>query len=463
MRLKKLLALLSMFVIFTVFSVQASAYDEHGSMAGMSMGDDDESYGDGTLSITFNGKLLTTPALLGEDFIHSYVPIRAVSEALGAQIKWDQAHQAVLINSTAFLNRSGYDQMEHHGPLIIFNDQMLMPARNPVLYNNVVYVYDDTVAKMFNVTITVNKPLNQVQIVTPENTKQFMDEEAQVSDVFNGVGMIPHIADDGAKEFTITAQLHAWSPLQGVLTTAWTFNGQVPGQTIRVTEGDHVRITLINKLPEPTTIHWHGIHVPNEMDGVPGITQNPVLPGQTFVYDFVVDRPGTYMYHSHYDEMLQIGNGMYGTFIVDPKDPKASIHYDHDYTMMLSGFSINSSAEEDYYTINGRSYPDTLPIEVKKGETVHIRLLNIDSKEVHTMHLHGMDFQVIAKDGSPISQPQTMNTILIGPGETYDIAFTASSVGTWTFHCNILDHTMNGDDMVGGEMGGLVTLVKVSE
>lgn len=132
--------------------------------------------------------------------------------------------------------------------------------------------------------------------------------------------------------------------------------------------------------------------------------------------------------------------------------------------MLLSGFQINGSeSEKDYFTINGRSYPDTTPIDVKKGETVRLRLINIDAMEVHTMHLHGLDFQVIAKDGHPISNPETMNTILIGPSETYDIAFNADAVGSWMFQCHILDHTMNGEDMTPGEMGGLVTYVNVHE
>ncbi|MNM78897.1 Copper resistance protein A precursor [compost metagenome] len=137
---------------------------------------------------------------------------------------------------------------------------------------------------------------------------------------------------------------------------------------------------------------------------------------------------------------------------------------DHDYTMLLSGFHVNTTmeGEEDYYTINGRSYPDTPPIEVKQGEISRVRLINMDTMEVHTMHLHGMDFYVVARNGSPLTNPERMNNVMLGPGETVDLMFRADNPGDWAFHCHILDHTMNGEsDMSGGEMGGLVTVVKV--
>nr|WP_237690795.1 multicopper oxidase domain-containing protein [Paenibacillus caui] len=286
--------------------------------------------------------------------------------------------------------------------------------------------------------------------------------------------MTPDIAADGTKEFTLTAELHDWAPVNGVLTTAWTFNGQVPGPTIRVTEGDHVRIHFINRLPEPSTVHWHGILLPNEMDGVPGLTQDAVQPGGSFDYEFTASHAGTFMYHSHYDDMKQIGSGMYGAFIIDPKatavpagtgDLTAQTKYDHDYTMLLSGFHVNTAMEEeqDYFTINGVSYPDTPPLDVKKGDTVRIRLINIDTMEPHTMHLHGMDFALVARNGSPLKSVETMNTVLIGPGETADIALRAEAIGKWVFHCHILDHTMNGGDMSTGEMGGLISLLNVTE
>ncbi|MDP4084463.1 MAG: multicopper oxidase domain-containing protein [Bacillota bacterium] len=292
---------------------------------------------------------------------------------------------------------------------------------------------------------------------------EFNAEASKVKDVFNGVGLTPHISQDGVKEFTLVAEPHMWEPVKGVIANAWTFNGQVAGPTIRVTEGDHVRIKLVNKLPEPTTINWHGMQVPNNMAGIPDVTQLAVEPGKSFTYEFTVGHPGTYMYHSMYDDMKQVGSGLYGAFIIDPRNPSSEVKYDHDYTMVLSGFHVNSTMEdeENYYTIDGRSYPYTQPIVVKIGETVRIRLINIDPTEYHTMHLHGMNFQVIAKDGQPSKDTQEMNTLSIGPGEMYDIAFKADALGTWLFQCHILDHTMNAEDSM--HMGGLVTMVKVVE
>lgn len=440
------------------------AHEGHGS-AEAGSGEAEE----GAMSITVDGCLVEGQASVSSDLSELYIPVRSVSEALGASVKWDADHQAVLINTPYYPEMAGHEHehMQHGAATIVYEGRMLTPGLDPINMFGTLMVSADTIADAFGVSVKFDTTANRVNVTTPAASQQFKEEESAVRDALNGVGMKPQIAADGAKEFMLTAELHDWSPLKGVLTTAWTYNGQVPAPVIRVTEGDHVRVKLVNKLPEPTTIHWHGMHLPNAMDGVPGITQDAVNPGQSFTYDFVAGHPGTYMYHSHFDDMKQIGSGMYGAFIIDPKDPKSQPRYEHDYTMMIGGFQLNASDEEkDYWTLNGRSYPDTPPIEVKKGETVRIRLLNIDTMDVHTMHLHGMDFQVVAKDGHPVAQPQTMNTVLIGPGETYDIAFTADNVGTWMFHCHILDHTMNGGElatMAHGEMGGLITLVKVTE
>ncbi|WP_248924632.1 multicopper oxidase domain-containing protein [Paenibacillus hamazuiensis] len=462
MRLKKWLVVIGCIAVISAYSGLVYAHGGHIETAGTEAEE-------GALQVTVNGALAEGEASISSDLSELYVPARSVAEALGAQVNWDAEHQAVLINTQTFPGMSE-DHGMHHQDLrtshisVVFENRVVTTDLEPLMMNGTLMVSARTIESIFPATVKFNTAAHKVEITTPDAAKQFQEEEAAVRDALNGKGMAPHIAADGAKEFTLTAELHAWSPLSGVLTTAWTYNGQVPGPVIRVTEGDHLRITLVNKLPEPTTIHWHGMQLPNAMDGVPGLTQKSVAPGQSFVYDFVAGHPGTYMYHSHYDDMKQIGNGMYGALIVDPKQPDAGPQYDHDYTMMISGFQINAADEEkDYFTINGRSYPDTPSIEVKKGDKVRIRLINIDTTDVHTMHLHGMDFQVVEKDGHPVPQPQTMNTVLIGPGESYDIAFTADNPGTWMLHCHILDHTMNGGEMSHGEMGGLITLVKVSE
>ncbi|MEZ4666493.1 MAG: copper oxidase [Anaerolineae bacterium] len=274
---------------------------------------------------------------------------------------------------------------------------------------------------------------------------------------------------DGVKVFNLTAEPVIWNILDNVTVTAWTYNGTVPGPMIRVTEGDRVRINFTNNLPEPTTIHWHGINVPNSMDGVPGVTQDAVQPGQTFTYEFVAGPVGTFMYHSHYDSDVQVGAGLYAPFIIDPKQP-VSPAPDVDATLMLSEWRVvngqtfaampMSGAEPNYFTINGKAYPSTETISVKVGQRVHLRLIGI-GQFIHPMHLHGMAFQVVAIDGYPVPEAarQTLDTLSVAPGERYDIEFTATKAGTWLFHCHILHHVTND----GAEPGGLILAINVTE
>lgn len=420
--------------------------------------------------VSVDGKTLPSKAIQSSDLAELRVNAREVANELGLPVKWDAARRAMLIGTAG--SAGGMDAM----PTIVYNGQELSGA-DPMIMNGSMTAVADELAKGLGLRYQFDAAHHAIRFVSERETQQFESEEQQVRDVLNGIGLTPTILPDGTKEFTLTAELHDWSPVEGVRTTAWTFNGQAPGPTIRVTEGDHVRIRFWNNLPEPSTVHWHGLLIPNAMDGVPGITQEPVQQGGSFVYEFTASHAGTFIYHSHYDDATQIGGGMYGAFIIDPKekpavraasqdgDLSADMVYDHDYTMLLGGFRVNTTGEEeeDYFTINGRSYPDTPPIELRQGETARIRLINMDTMEPHTMHLHGMDFTEIARNGSPLRVPETMNTVLLGPGETVDIAFRADNPGDWMFQCHILDHTMNGGDMSKGEMGGLVTIVKVSE
>ncbi|WP_051318241.1 multicopper oxidase family protein [Cohnella thermotolerans] len=441
-------------------------------------GDAGEAGEDAGLQVTVDGRLLPNPGIESSDLSELRVQVRDVAEALNLPVKWDARHHAVIVGDGLYPSMdSMYD--DAMGTAVVWNGKLLPADVDPMTMNRAVTVVANSLAKAVDLSYRFDAGLHRIEFLTAEAKEQFAAERTQVENVLNGKGMTPTIAADGTKEFTLTAELHNWAPVEGVMTTAWTFNGQVPGPTIRVKEGDRVRIHFVNKLPEPATIHWHGILVPNVMDGVPGLTQQAVQPGGTFDYEFTASHAGTFMYHSHYDDMTQVGNGMYGAFIIDPAAPlvpasdsgdlTAQTAYDHDYTMLLSGFHVNTTAEEeeDYFTMNGVSYPDTPPMNVKKGETVRIRLINIDTMEVHTMHLHGMDFQSIARNGSPLRSVETMNTVLIGPGETADIALRADAVGQWMFHCHILDHTMNGGDMnMGGpmgEMGGLITILNVTE
>ena len=191
-----------------------------------------------------------------------------------------------------------------------------------------------------------------------------------------------------------------WEPVKGHRVPAYTLDGTVPGPMMRVTVGDHVRITILNHLSEPTTIHLHGLEIPANQDGVPGVGQDPIQPGQTFTYDFTIrdNNVGTYFYHSHYNDLRQVSGGLYGAFIVDPRpgSPQAEHQpaHDQEYTEIISEL-------QGYYVLNGKSFPDTQPITVHHGQKTLVRLINL-GELLHPMHLHGHFFDVVADDGAPL-------------------------------------------------------------
>ncbi len=281
----------------------------------------------------------------------------------------------------------------------------------------------------------------------------------------SALGKIPPLPETAAirptgrtRGFTLDIGPGSWEPVKGVKAPAITINGTVPGPLIRVTEGDRVVVTVRNNLEESTSIHWHGLHVPNAMDGVDGLTQEAIKPGQTFRYEFLASHAGTFMYHSHSHARAieQIDAGLYGMFVIDPQNPQGHPKFDRELLMMLSAWNIAEGGghemggmQYNYFTINGRAYPDAPEWAVKRGDVVRIRIANV-SNLVHPMHLHGHDFVVLAKDGEPLKTPQTMNTVNVAPGETYDIAFAANNPGAWVFHCHELHHTMNGSTQPGG-------------
>ena len=281
--------------------------------------------------------------------------------------------------------------------------------------------------------------------------------EAEAQRDFSLLPALPPVLPGRVHTIRLIAEVKPWSPAPGITVQAWTYNGTVPGPTIHVRQGDRVKVIFTNELPEPTTIHWHGLRVPSDMDGVPGMSQQAVQPGATFVYEFTAEDAGTYMYHTHYDDLNELDRGLYGAFIVDPKTPPKE-HYDRDYLMLLSSWRIFSDAE-NYFSINGESYPQTKPYIVRSGDRVRIREIDISGTESHAMHIHGHHFQVVAIDGVdvPPAQRQSMDTVGLMPGEIRDIAFTADAQpGTWMVHCHIADHMMNG----GVGPGGLITTIQ---
>ncbi len=272
------------------------------------------------------------------------------------------------------------------------------------------------------------------------------------SPITKGKGGVPlqYELDGDTKVFTITASKIYWQTVPGEPHEVYAYNEMLPGPEIRVTEGDKVRVILRNGLPESTTIHFHGLQgVPNAADGVGNLTQPPVKPGQKFTYEFVAKNPGTHMYHSHINAMKQVGSGMLGAFIIEPKDTSSYPKYDKEYTMVLNDTLLG-------FTINGKGFPATEALTAKQGERLLIRFMN-EGNMNHPMHLHGVPMQVYARDGYPLPQPYLCDTLDVAPGNRYEVFVDASEVGAWAFHCHILTHA-EGDS----GMFGLVTALVVS-
>ncbi|MCB9772190.1 MAG: copper oxidase [Candidatus Omnitrophica bacterium] len=257
---------------------------------------------------------------------------------------------------------------------------------------------------------------------------------------------------DGAKVFQITVGACQHEVASGMIINAWCYNGQTPGPTIEVVEGDLLRIYVKNELPEGTAVHWHGVFLPSGMDGVSGLTQKSIEPGQTFKYEFRMKQHGTFMYHSHGDEMVQMGLGTMGFLISHPKNP-VDPKIDRDFALFLNEWFVepgtktpNPSIMTDFniFTFNSRAFPGTAPLVVKSGERVRIRIGNV-AQESHPIHLHGYSFKVVATDGGqiPASAQWPETTVLVAPGQTRDIEFVADVAGDWALHCHRRHHPMN--------------------
>lgn len=262
---------------------------------------------------------------------------------------------------------------------------------------------------------------------------------------------LPYKWRGGVKEFHLIAEEieHEFAP--GMRIKAWGYNGSTPGPTIEATEGDRVRIYVTNRLPEHTTVHWHGILLPNGMDGVGGLNQPHIKPGETYLYEFTLHEAGTRMYHPHADEMVQVAMGMMGLFVIHPR---ANVHrVDRDFAILLHNWAVHPgtyrpdpSVMTDFnlWTLNGRVFPAIDPMVVRTGQRVRIRLANLSMHE-HPMHLHGVHFKMVGTDAGriPDSAQWPMTTTLVPVGGTVDVEFEATLPGDWAFHCHKSHHTMN--------------------
>ena len=280
-------------------------------------------------------------------------------------------------------------------------------------------------------------------VMSPEEMARMHDEGVAAFPVeTQGRGnqlMEPEVLADGTKVFELTADEIEWETKPGEIKQAMAYNGQVPGPQIRVDLGDNIRIVVHNELEEPTALHSHGLILPNEMDGVPGLTQSSILPGESFTYEFTVRNAGSHMYHSHFNSAEQVTKGLLGALVVE--DPDTDPDVDHDYVLIANDGPLG-------YTLNGKDFPATQPFVVKEGDVIRMRYMN-EGLQVHPMHLHGIPQKVIAKDGYMLPQPHFEDTVLVAPGERVDVLIEATELGAWAFHCHILTHAEGPEGMFG--------------
>ena len=257
--------------------------------------------------------------------------------------------------------------------------------------------------------------------------------------------------DGKVKVYELTVREIQWEVAPGQTVKAMAYNDQVPGPQIRVREGDRVRVILKNELTQSTAMHFHGLELPNEVDGVPFITQPVIKPGESRTMEFTVPdgNAGSHMYHSHHNAATQVGLGLLGAFIVEPRTPRRIERVDREFV-----FILNDGAHG--YTVNGKSFPATDPLTAKLGEKIRIRYMN-EGMMIHPMHLHGMHMTVIDKDGWAQPQPWKCDTLNIAPGERWDVIVSCDKPGTWAFHCHILPHAESEHGMMG-----MVTALVVS-
>ena len=253
------------------------------------------------------------------------------------------------------------------------------------------------------------------------------------------------------KRFTLVERAAPWTIRPGLTVMANTYDGVVPGPAIVVDQGDRVEIDYVNDLATPDTIHLHGIHgIPVSMDGVPGISQQLIPQGGHFRYAFVANQAGTFIYHTHDNEAM-LDSGLYGAIVVRPAHPSAIERgLAHDFLEIISSWPINSSTESEF-SLNGKSYPATQQLNVRKGERFRIRWINISGENFHTMHTHGHDQRVIARDATPLGYTDVEDTLLVGPGQRADVVVTADAQpGTWLVHCHVTDHIQDAQGMPDG-------------
>ena len=278
----------------------------------------------------------------------------------------------------------------------------------------------------------MDKMMKEVALKFPAKTEGIGNQE-----------LTPTIVD-GVKVFNITAKVIDWEVEPGKIVKGWAYNGQIPGPILRANVGDKVSIVLKNELPESTSLHLHGIRVPNAADGVDPYTQEPTVPGDTYTYNFTALEPAVGMYHSHHNAQVQVPNGLAGALIIGDYKTTA---------MKTAGDRITDSdgkAEQEVVmvlndagtvglSLNGKSFPATSPYSLKVGESMVVHYYN-EGLLIHPMHLHQPSGLIVARDGRMLESPYFADTVSIAPGERWTVVYTATDPGVWAWHCHILNH-----------------------
>jgi FtsP/CotA-like multicopper oxidase with cupredoxin domain len=282
---------------------------------------------------------------------------------------------------------------------------------------------------------------------------------------------LPFKIVDGVKVFHVIAEEFEHEFMPGLKAKVWSYNKALNSNIIEAVEGDRIRIYVTNKLVAPTSVHWHGLFLPNGMDGVSGLNQPPIPPGETFKYEWTIRQHGTFMYHSHYDTMTQEGMGLAGMFIIHPRNPRDEDIVDRDFTILLNEYRVdagtsrpnpNEMTDFNILTMNGHVFPAIEPLVAKTGDRVRIRIGNLSAMDHHPIHLHGFKFKITATDGEkiPLSAQWPEITALVAVGQTRDCEFIADVPGDWAFHCHMTHHIMNQmghefPNVIGADLGGL--------
>lgn len=302
---------------------------------------------------------------------------------------------------------------------------------------------------------TMGKQMGRVQTLGVPNMGYELDGNVKVFTLI--LQPVEHVLTDGTGEAVKVdpySNVHFPTEMPSIPVKKtgklWGINGSVPGPTIEVTEGDTVRLHVINNLPEPSSLHWHGIELPNKEDGSADTTQGAIMPGESHTYEFTLHQSGTCMYHASFNDLKQVGMGLGGMFVIHPKKENKKIDKDFAFLMMNFNFPEGSDTPDilsmgrNWFTMNAKVYPSIPPMMVRQGERVRIRLANLSNMD-HPIHLHGYTFMIVGTDGGPI-QPSAQwpaVTCSIQPGQTREIELVAWNPGLWRFHCHNLHHLVN--------------------